>query len=512
MVGELLADPDVSRCLLKVWAAFPEPSASSRAALEDRAKLPKGAAAKIKDSEKKAANELGRDLNLNEETTLELIRSCLAADIFLESTGAATSAAKTRSTKTFSDQDKLNVSTPTPLFFFFFKFGNSGFAQVITYYFEQRGLLLRCLSQIVRITLSPSNVLHQQCNEFLTAKLIGQTTNLLDEVLKMYSKIAAETLPSYFANNETLMLLWTRQNLQEQALVLELIFVLLYEKLPATWAQLVKLTEVFADNMFGQRTQAALLATDRESQRYLRSNRIMCVFVVLNAMRLETFMYDPDDCMEMNDDSDSMTSLLEERQAATNPTGSIDGIPLLVNKTAFSAMCKCVNWLAKEPQLCTLASPILIAWACILSQTEKASHLRCAHAYAHVDETNALELMAFAYNNGGFDTLGAMIGEPWLQNEVPNLSSQKGKRRKSLLKRKQQCSIFKSICKGLLLLFMTVNRLDECPKPVQVKVSQFFCSIFRNEENLCYQFWVEVKSLVFLLPHVSTTLFFFILM
>jgi len=361
----------------------------------------------------------------------------------------------------------------------------------------------------VRITLSPSNVLHQQCNEFLTAKLIGQTTNLLDEVLKMYSKIAAETLPSYFANNETLMLLWTRQNLQEQALVLELIFVLLYEKLPATWAQLVKLTEVFADNMFGQRTQAALLATDRESQRYLRSNRIMCVFVVLNAMRLETFMYDPDDCMEMNDDSDSMTSLLEERQAATNPTGSIDGIPLVVNKTAFSAMCKCVNWLAKEPQLCTLASPILIAWACILSQTEKASHLRCAHAYAHVDETNALELMAFAYNNGGFDTLGAMIGEPWLQNEVPNLSSQKGKRRKSLLKRKQQCSIFKSICKGLLLLFMTVNRLDECPKPVQVKVSQFFCSIFRNEENLCYQFWVEVKSLVFLLPHVSTTLFFY---
>jgi len=160
--------------------------------------------------------------------------------------------------------------------------------EVVDFYYYERSCLLRCISAILRIRLSDANHIYFPAASKCLDKLI--TDGLEKEILQRYNERCTVTMPKTTAMEKfEVSTRWADQIVQEQALLLEILFMLYYSVCAPGYAKVVQTARIIQTQKFGRQQPLYTYLSDK-GRKTVEWIGHLCTLIMLEVLQLEELM------------------------------------------------------------------------------------------------------------------------------------------------------------------------------------------------------------------------------
>ncbi|PLW11139.1 hypothetical protein PCANC_26787 [Puccinia coronata f. sp. avenae] len=304
---------------------YPRQSSKSRNAIQTgRVTLNDGELISLSDQRKENVIRISETFDIDEVDALVVWLQFLYAE---QPTSAHTDGADQSTSKRVTD-----TAFEEP------KFDDEILARFSSFYFEEKRSALIVVASTSHIAENESSAINNTCSEFLDQIISSETPFLM---LESFTKRTKWSLPDSVRATAGQALLWTQQLMHEQKLILEVIFLLFYGRIPASAAHYVSILRVLQETSWGK-NQACLPYFNEETSAINLNVSNLLTLIALQLSHIESVC-----------SSDFTLASNPSDHDLTNPAKLKEIYDLQI------------NLLEQLPQH---AAPVALAWSFILHQ------------------------------------------------------------------------------------------------------------------------------------------------
>jgi hypothetical protein len=332
---------------------------------------------------------------------------------------------------------------------------------VVRVFFDERRCLVYIVAALVRAAADEQSPLQRVADRAIE-RLVHD--GLPDRIIRQYAHLAEhKSPPSLAAAPIAVQRLAAKQHVLEQVALLELLFLVHYDKVVCPPARFLKLARLFQQHEFGaQQPNAALL--DAEARAAAQRVGATAALVLVETLSLESLL---EDDAELERHVVAGPLLAAARSGCSGGAGDAQQQLLAYDAELLSA-----------PALAPLAL-VRLAWASVLVRVNSALAAAAkAQPYVwHVHAARALGRDGDGDGGGALKfALAALCGSdetapPLLETDSPNLLA------------------YKSVLKGLLSA--TLFSFDVAGLVAQGDIVKLHCALHEGQAEIVRQFWQQ---------------------
>ena len=191
-----------------------------------------------------------------------------------------------------------------------FEYTDERLEEVIFHYYDERASLLQVMCALVRVAEDEDHFYHAQAVDVVKHFL---QAGVADRALAQYEAAVQRAVPTHLSQARAVA--WTTQCIREQALYLELLFLIYYTRVTCPPKTVVALAQTMGRLEMGTK-QPNVLLLEPAGRRYLHRCSYLVVAILLEVMQLETLLVADDESAAEMDTVRANKDLLANDAAA----------------------------------------------------------------------------------------------------------------------------------------------------------------------------------------------------